>query len=526
MRAFKLIAAVCMALLLAVQTAFPAYAAGSDIEWMFGIFSEGKTDLYDGLEFGDNDWAALCRIRLYGAEGAENYLRSVKSEAEQLMSSDGFVKPTELQRAAIVLSAADACSEELINAAVWNNDKLERQGINAYIWALIAANCYGGEAPENALNTTGSLTEYLLSRQLADGGFSLKGTAADTDITAAVIYALAPLSEDGEVSDALDKAERCLRSVQLESGGYSSMGIENCESAAQAVIAFAALGHGTEDEQVAAALSAMMEYRTDSGFSHLADGDTNGTATVQALLALTSMELISCGEYLYCAVQTDDITEHETAHEVTQEQTVYPESTAEADKNTAMSGSTLKLVIGGSLVAVGAIVAVVLLICRKKALLIIPVLLCVSGIVVMLLDISTPEEYYSSVAGGDMSVTVSVDCTAALRYDLDGLPESGMLMEECTVSLPDGATAFDALIEAAKVQQLRVDYNGSVFGEYVSGIGTLNEFDCGSESGWLYEVNGEHPSVSAGAYALKDGDKVKFLYTCTLGQYPPDKDIT
>ena len=119
-----------------------------------------------------------------------------------------------------------------------------------------------------------------------------------------------------------------------------------------------------------------------------------------------------------------------------------------------------------------------------------------------------------------MTVTVSVDCTAAIRYGLDGLPESGMMMDKCTVSLPHGATAFDALIEAARSQQLRVDYNGSVFGEYVSGIGALNEFDCGSESGWLYEVNGEHPSVSAGAYILGDGDSVEFLYTCTLGQYP------
>lgn len=520
MRAFKVIAAVCMALFLAVQTAFPAYAAGSDIEWLFGIFSEEKPDFYDGLEFGDNDWAALCHIRLYGTEGAEGYLRSVKSEAEQLISSDGFVKPTELQRAAIVLSAADACSEELINAAVWNNDKLERQGINAYIWALIAANCYGGEAPENALNTAGSLTEYLLSRQLADGGFSLKGTAADTDITAAVIYALAPLSENAEISAAIDRAEQCLRSVQLESGGYTSMGIENCESAAQAVIAFAALGYGTEDEQVAAALSAMMEYRTDSGFSHLPDGDTNGTASVQALLALTSVELLSRGESLYSMAHTS-AAEQETAHEATQEQTVYPDTTADAaDDDTAMNGKTLKLIIGCSLITAGAVTAAVLLICRKKALLIISVLLCAAGVMVMLLDISTPEEYYSSVAGGDMSVTVSVDCTAALRYGLDGLPESGMLMEECTVSLPDDATAFDALIEAARSQQLRVDYNGSVFGEYVSGIGTLNEFDCGSESGWLYEVNGKYPSISAGAYSLSNGDSVKFLYTCTLGQYP------
>ena len=503
-----------MAIVVAVQTAFPAFAADTDISELFGIFTDGKADFYDGLEFGDNDWAALCHIRLYGTEGAEEYLSSVSSESERLMASEGFVKPTELQRAAIVLSAAGECSEELINAAVYCNDKLERQGLNAYIWALIAANCYGGEAPVDALNTEDTLTQYLLSRQLSDGGFSLKGTAADADMTAAVIYALAPLSESEDVAGALGRAVRCLRDIQFDNGGYTSMGIENCESAAQAVVALAAAGYGEDDADVAAALAAIASYKTEGGYKHIADGGANGTASVQVLLALTSLELQKNGRSLYSTSAEAELPAEETTPPVLSDSS---EGASLSEPEGSISGGTLKLIMGGVLMISGVALAVVLLIRRKKSLLILPALLCAAGIAVLLLDISTPEEYYSAAAAGSMQVTVSVDCSAALGYDTSvQLPENGVMMSQ-QVELPEDATAFDALIEAARTQQLRVDYTGGAFGEYVSGIGGLSEFDCGSESGWLYEVNGVRPSVSAGAYVLAAGDEVTFVYTCTAG---------
>ena len=190
-KTYRTLIAVCVAVFFATQIAFPVAAVETDR--IFEVFSENAADFYDGLESGDNDWAALCRIKLYGTDGADEYLASVEQYSQQLMKSDGFVKPTELQRAAIILSAAGRCANELINAAVYYNDKLERQGLNAYIWALIAANCCAADAPADAVNTKETLAGYLMSKQLEDGGFSLRGTAADTDITSAVIYALAPL---------------------------------------------------------------------------------------------------------------------------------------------------------------------------------------------------------------------------------------------------------------------------------------------------------------------------------------------
>ena len=509
-----------MAIFLAVQTAFPAAALYT--EEIFGIYTEEKSGFFDDLEFGDNDWAALCYIRLYGTEGAEEYLSSVERSAEQLMNAEGFVKPTELQRAAIVLSAAGRCGEELINAAVYGNDKLHRQGMNAYVWGLIAANCSSISAPENAINTTETLTEYLLSKQLADGGFSLKGSAADTDMTASAIYALAPHRAERGVSAALDRAEQCLRALQLQSGGYSSIGIENCESTAQAIIAFASLGYGREDGQVSKALEALLSYRRGSGYAHLPEGGEDGIATVQALIAFTALELSEEGKALYDVWDIPQSASKQTFEAAVQtNEAVVPteEISAEASEiQPEISGNTVKYIISAVAAAFGVILAVVLLVSGKKKLLIIPVLLFAAGAAVLLMDIRTPEEYYSSEASGGITVTVTVDCSAALSHDISiELPESGMLLSECSTSVSEGASAFDALIEAAKAERLPIDHTGSVFGEYVSGIGGLYEFDCGSESGWLYNVNGKYPSVSAGAYIVSDGDVIEFVYTDTLG---------
>ncbi len=508
-----------MAFIVAVQTAFPVFAESGAIERVFDYFTSESGDFYDGLEFGENDWAAYCRIRLYGTDGAEEYLQSVRASAEELMKSDGFVKPTELQRAAIVLSAAGMCDESLINAAVYNNEKLDRQGINAYIWALIAANCCDIQAPEGAVNTKSTLAQYLISKQLSDGGFALKGEAADTDITAEVIYALAPLREDKEIAEALTRAEQCLSGLQLENGGFSSMGIENCESSAQAIMAFCALGYDVRDIRVATALSALMEYQTaDGGFSHI-DGDAGGIASAQSLQALTALELSERGESLFSAAEKGG-----TIHETTDSMTVEAEPQEAESSEAAASGDDIRTVLAVCAASVGAVLVVVWLACgRKRALLLVSgIFMLAAAAVILFLDIRTSEEYYSQSGNTDgIAVTVVAECREALGSPEKAqvqteLPADGYIIARAEVTVPSGSTAFDALIEAAKEQGGTVDHSRSAMGAYVSGIGRLYEFDYGSESGWLYYVNGERPSVASSAYTLADGDEVRFSYTTHL----------
>ncbi|QNK60206.1 S-layer homology domain-containing protein [Paenibacillus sp. PAMC21692] len=56
-------------------------------------------------------------------------------------------------------------------------------------------------------------------------------------------------------------------------------------------------------------------------------------------------------------------------------------------------------------------------------------------------------------------------------------------------------------------------YN-SVYVESIDGDG---EFDHGSGSGWMYNVNGWYPNYGASRYALNDGDVVQWRYTTDLG---------
>ena len=42
--------------------------------------------------------------------------------------------------------------------------------------------------------------------------------------------------------------------------------------------------------------------------------------------------------------------------------------------------------------------------------------------------------------------------------------------------------------------------------------------DYGEMSGWMYRVNGEFPDVGCGAYQLRDGDVIEWLYTREIGR--------
>lgn len=527
--------AVCIAVILAVQTAVSVAAAADfspQLDEIFGYITQkrGAEGFYDGLQAGEADWYAFCRARLYGAESdSGEFIESVESKARSMLESTGFVPPTDLQRTALLLSAYGRENAELLDAAVFFSENLDRQGLNAYIWALIAAT--GAEVPENAINTPDSLIEKLLSVQLSDGGFNLFGEGADTDITAAAIYALAPYSDRERVKPALEKAETALSALQCESGGFMSVGTENCESAAQAVIAFSALGYGVEDERVSRAISAIMEYRqADGGFAHLIGGNTNAVSTAQALEAFTAVELAGHGLSLF-EVRSERQIISESAEAELPEKSDSSENIANMASETAspLSGAQIKLIICGLLMIAGVIPIAVYFAKgkRNRVLIFAGAALCLAGLTVSFLDIKTPEEYYSEqYSGGEITVEIMVDCSNALasigeiRQEINPpevIPKDGVVISQRGISLPEGATAFDALIAAAKQARVRVDYTGSAYGVYITGIGYIYEFGFGSQSGWMYRVNGEVPQVSAGEFVLSQGDFVEFIYTCNTG---------
>lgn len=525
--------AVCTALFMAVQTAFSAPA---EFGWedraqeCFGYFmrQRGAEDFWDGLDSGATDWAAYCYARLYGADGAEEYAQSVERHVGELYSAGGFVRPTEYQRAAICITVTGGNPSLAARLGAFGCEILDRQGFNAYIWALIALNVTGIQPPEGAANTADTLTEYLIAHQHADGSFALMGDGGDVDITAAAVYALAGTDSPGA-------AEAAQRGADWLAGfdSYSTMGVRNCESTAQAVIALSAAGRRESAEKAAAQLE---EYRREGGgYAHLPDGEVNQMATAQTLEAFTALALAErggslFGKYSGAAAEPDGA---ESTAESAEIPTLTAESTAESGiqpGSTAQGGLTgthIRIIISAVLGAAAVACGILFAFRRKKALIPAAALLAALAGGVWLLDIRTPEEYYSESGGGPVRVTVLAECSTVLSHmDIidpavnppEVVPEDGVIIARCEVSLPEGATAFDALAAAARKQRVRVDYTGSAYGTYVRGIGYVSEFGFGELSGWMYTVNGEFPDVSVSDRVLESGDMVEFRYTCDLGR--------
>lgn len=126
------------------------------------------------------------------------------------------------------------------------------------------------------------------------------------------------------------------------------------------------------------------------------------------------------------------------------------------------------------------------------------------------------------------SVT-SHTCTIEIRCDtilnnMDELetgkdsyvPADGTVLAATTVSFTDGETVFDVLKRACEQNGIQLEYSYTPLYEsyYVEGIHHLYEFDCGSESGWMFKVNGWFPNYGCSAYTLSQGDSIVWCYTC------------
>lgn len=86
----------------------------------------------------------------------------------------------------------------------------------------------------------------------------------------------------------------------------------------------------------------------------------------------------------------------------------------------------------------------------------------------------------------------------------------GSYLFEGDVEVGDNATAFSVL----KSSGLEIKQTNG----YIKAIAGLEEKQHGRDSGWIYNVNGEHPSAGAAAFRVKDGDRVEWIYAVTAEQ--------
>jgi hypothetical protein len=88
----------------------------------------------------------------------------------------------------------------------------------------------------------------------------------------------------------------------------------------------------------------------------------------------------------------------------------------------------------------------------------------------------------------------------------------GTIVPAEKVALQDKDTVADVLVRVLKKHRLAYEKRGSGAFFYIVGIDGLYEMDDGPTSGWKYYVNGKAPDIGAGAYKLKAGDTVEWVY--------------
>ena len=307
-----LVLALCLGLfapaLAAQSKATLKNAANGAARWLLSAVSAPGADGYGA------DWAVISLARS-GCSVEDNWYRSYVSYILRELEANGGTlntrRYTDYAKAVIAFTALGFTPPEELIRPLSNFEKVCLTGINGPSWALIALDSGNwGMKQDPAAKTQATRQLYvdeILSRQLADGGWTLSGKGggpgpSDPDVTAMMLQALAKYTDQEAVAAAVDRALACMSKQQQEDGGLASYGVTCSESPAQMILALCALGLSPEDERFVKSggslLDAVLRYRqTDGSFIHAVDaGGTDLVATEQALAAITAVQRYEAGK--------------------------------------------------------------------------------------------------------------------------------------------------------------------------------------------------------------------------------------
>ena len=371
---------VCFCLILCLCTAIvPAAAASAnaavpDVRSVAdGIIRWKKSDVGaapDGYLMNDKflslagttpgDWYPIGLGRLGIPDNQTGYLAVLNDNVEKRYKTAdrlSAAKATEWHRIALAVLASggnprrmgengdiDLIADGTYNRTAKNgNGILGKQGINGFIWGLIALDSMYYDVPSDAYYTRDDIILNILKCQLPDGGFALSGETSDPDITGMALQALAPyynsekeyayvgksLSDTPitkKVRTVVEEALRCLSALQQPDGGFASWGTPNSESAVQVAVALCSLGIDPFSDtrfikNGHTVYDGILKYRnTDGGFLHSfvydADNPTslpdasNTMASEQALYGMAAVFRLQNGMrrlYDFRAEQSDEV---------------------------------------------------------------------------------------------------------------------------------------------------------------------------------------------------------------------------
>ena len=371
--------------------------------------------LLDGAGDSGSDWFAFDISRMNIEDNQAAYLSRMKDVVEKIYEDiEGNQKSyrfTDIYRMILTIEAcggdptsfgtdAEGNAINLIHDGIWNciwGDPGD-QGINGYIWALLAVDSKNWEEPEGALWTREKLITQILSRQLADGGFGLDvADTSDVDLTAMAHTALAPYQDSEQsytftsviteeevtttVEEAAEKAFVCLSDMQHVDGSMVTYEQRTSESTSWTLVALASWGHDPDtDGQFIkngnTLLDGLRQFQLeDGGMIHSLDGEEEETTgnnmasyqTVYALEAVCRLREGKCKIFDMSDAPVISQEEIDKAGESLPELTEETQKTGEeAKEDTENRSIIMTACIAGAVVLVVVIFLVLALRDRKK----------------------------------------------------------------------------------------------------------------------------------------------------------------
>lgn len=309
-----------LTLCIACTMILPAFAADATLDAMARqLDGEAEDILKTAAETAGNslsDWAVLLAARSGITAHREDYLNALWDYVSDHYAQTGAldtVKATEWHRIALTVTAlgADATcfgtdaqgnSIDLLADGTYNwsqTDSLGKQGINGWVFALLALDARQTPVPTDAKYQREDMVAAILAAQEADGGFGLSAGQSETDVTAMVLQALAPYADT--CTQQIDRALDYLSACQTQRGDFESRGATSAEGSAQVIIALCALGIDPRTDsrfvkEGGNALDGLLLYQTVSGgFCHTQTEQDTLLATEQAGLALCAISRMDEG---------------------------------------------------------------------------------------------------------------------------------------------------------------------------------------------------------------------------------------
>ena len=442
------------------------------------------------------------------AEEETPYDFTIYTEAlQEAMQRPDEIAPATMQKAAIVLSMLGATPSFEDSSLC---ETIGQEGIMTYVYGLMMLDT---QEIQNAGVSVEEILYVLLDAQLADGGFSLLGTDGDVDITEMVIQAMAPyyLEETDAIGTecheqvilSVDRALTFLSEKQLADGSFESYHNVTSESTSQVILALCALDKNLFEEEAFikngnTLYDSLMQYRhEEGGFSHTPGAEVNDMATSQAFCALSAVRISLAGE-------------NTGIYRIQQGRTV-----------------DYRIWLSVLLIILAVCYLIFLIIKKRVSKKRLFSMLLPAGIGLLLIwtvHIQTKEEYGAESAVKKDTETIRV--YTQIRCDTvagreDYLPQDGVILAMTPIDIPEGSSAFEVLQEACRLYDIQLEYEGGAVSKgfaYVEGIGYLYEYDFGDLSGWMYQVDGEFPSVGSGEYIVEEDDRIVWVYTLELGK--------